>query len=93
MKQVVKWTAEGAGKCEDHKVFCDVAGRRNLPGICGYPAKRTGHAVNQGGTADKNFYSSLTESIFLSGTFFYVIRFFGGAANENYARFSGSKKD
>ena len=69
-KQVVKWTAEGAVKCEDHKVFCDVAGRRNLPGICGYPAKRTGHAVNQGGTADKNFYSSLTESIFLSGTFF-----------------------
>ena len=34
---------------------------------------RTGHAVNQGGTADKNFYSSLTESIFLSGTFFYVM--------------------
>ena len=73
MKQVVKWTAEGAVKCEDHKVFCDVAGRRNLPGICGYPAKRTGHAVNQGGTADKNFYSSLTEIIFLSRTFFYVI--------------------
>ena len=35
-----------------HRVFCDVAGRRNLPGICWYPAKRTGHAVNQGGTAD-----------------------------------------
>ena len=34
------------------KVFCDVAGRRHLPGICWYPAKRTGHAVNQGGTAD-----------------------------------------
>ncbi len=33
-------------------VFCDVAGRRHLPGICRYPAKRTGHAVNQGGTAD-----------------------------------------
>ena len=48
--QAAKWTAEGAVKCEDHKVFCDVAGRRNLPGICGYPAKRTGHAVNQGGT-------------------------------------------
>ena len=25
-----------------HKVFCDVAGRRYLPGICWYPAKRTG---------------------------------------------------
>ena len=53
MKQVVKWTAEGAVKCGFHKVFCDVAGRRYLPGICWYPAKRTGHAVNQGGTADK----------------------------------------
>ena len=27
-------------------------GRRHLPGICWYPAKRTGHTVNQGGTAD-----------------------------------------
>ncbi|WP_216522940.1 hypothetical protein [Lachnoclostridium sp. MSJ-17] len=27
-------------------VFCDVEGRRHLPGICRYPAKRTGHAVN-----------------------------------------------
>ena len=33
-------------------VFCDVEGRRYLPGICWYPAKRTGRAVNQGGTAD-----------------------------------------
>lgn len=23
-----------------------------MPGICRYPAKRTGHTVNQGGTAD-----------------------------------------
>ena len=28
------------------RVFCDVAGRRHLPGICWYPAKRTGHPVN-----------------------------------------------
>ena len=28
------------------------AGIRQLPGICWYPAKRTGHSVNQGGTAD-----------------------------------------
>ena len=34
------------------RVFCDAAGRRNLPGICWYSAKCTGHAVNQGGTAD-----------------------------------------
>ena len=27
-------------------------GIRQLSGICWYPAKRTGHAVNQGGTAD-----------------------------------------
>ena len=25
-----------------HRVFCDVAGRRHLPGICWYPAKRIG---------------------------------------------------
>ena len=73
-KQVVKWTAEGAAKCDYHKVFCDVAGRRHLPGICWYPAKCTGHAVNQGGTADKCFYSSLTESIFLSRTFLFFMR-------------------
>ena len=28
-------------------------GIRQLPGICWYPAKRTGQTVNQGGTADK----------------------------------------
>ena len=27
-------------------------GIRQLSGICWYPAKRTGHTVNQGGTAD-----------------------------------------
>ena len=27
-------------------------GIRQLPGICWYPAKCTGHTVNQGGTAD-----------------------------------------
>lgn len=45
-KQVVKWTAEGAVKCSFHKVFCDVAGRRHLPGIYWYRTKRMGHAVN-----------------------------------------------
>ncbi len=47
-----------------------------MPGICRYPAKCTGHAVNQGGTADSVvrldhvLYSSLTDSIILSGAFF-----------------------
>ena len=36
-----------------HRVFCDVAGIRHLPGICWYPAKRTGYTVNQGGTAGR----------------------------------------
>ena len=44
-------------------------GRRNMPGVCWYPAKYTGHAVNQGGTAD-SVYSSLTEKIFCRGRFF-----------------------
>ena len=54
--QVVKWTTEGAVK-EDTQNFKTSSilrreGIRQLPGICWYPAKRTGHAVNQGGTAD-----------------------------------------
>ena len=59
------------------RVFCDVAGRRHMPGICWYPAKCTAHAVNQGGTADSVvhlddvLYSSLTDSMILSGAFFY----------------------
>ncbi len=28
------------------RVFCDVTGIRHLPGICWYPAKRTGQPVN-----------------------------------------------
>ncbi|MEA4831743.1 hypothetical protein SDC9_179434 [bioreactor metagenome] len=35
-----------------HIVFCDVVGRRHLPGICWYPDKCTAYAVNQGGTAN-----------------------------------------
>ena len=51
-------------------------GIRQLPGVSHlkqvpYPAKCTGHAVNQGGTADKCFCSSLTECIFLSRTFLF----------------------
>ena len=37
-----------------HRVFCDVAGIRDLPGICWYPAKRIRNPpTNQGGTADQ----------------------------------------
>ncbi len=43
-----------------HRVFCDAAGRRNMPGICWYPAKCTGHTVKQGGTAD-----SVVRSLYL----------------------------
>ena len=54
------------------KVFCDVVGRRHLPGICWYPASAQVTAVNQGGTADKciYIYSVLDRGIFLSGAFF-----------------------
>ena len=31
-------------------------GIRQLPGICRYPAEGTGHAVKQGGTADKQLF-------------------------------------
>ena len=61
--------AQGNGSAPG--VFCDVGGRRHLPGIYWYPAKRTEQAVNQGGTADNVNYSSLTEFRFLSGTFLF----------------------
>ena len=54
-----------------HKVFCDVAGRRHLPGICRYLAKCTGHAVNQGGTADKCFVRPWQKVYFCQGRFFW----------------------
>ena len=63
--------AQGNGSAPG--VFCDVGGRRHLPGICWYPAKRTEQAVNQGGTADNVNYSSLTEFRFLSGTFLFSL--------------------
>ena len=51
------------------------SGRRHMPGICRYPAKGTGQAVKQGGTADKRTifvqYSSLTEHHLLSGRFLF----------------------
>lgn len=50
-------------------------GIRQLSGICWYPAKRAAvAAVNQGGTADKCNYSSLTESCIniLSRAFLFV---------------------
>ena len=65
-----------------HRVFCDVAGRRHLPGICRYPAKRTAHTVNQGGTADNFVLFVPDRSIFLSGTFFIWRK-----ENENFPRF------
>lgn len=57
--QVVKWTTEGAVKEDtwNYEISSILRreGIRQLPGICWYPAKRTGHTVNQGGTADKCF--------------------------------------
>ena len=55
---------------EQCRVFCDVEGRRYMPGICLYPAKRARWLVNQGGTADNN-YSSLTEEVFCQGRFLF----------------------
>ena len=52
-------------------VFCDVEGRRNMPGICWYPAKRTGQTVNQGGTANRIVFV-LDRDFILSGTFLFL---------------------
>ena len=48
-------------------------GIRLLPGICWYPDKGMAvMAMNQDGTADNEFYSSLTEEIILSGAFLFL---------------------
>ena len=60
---------------EQCRVFCDVEGRRYMPGICLYPAKRARWLVNQGGTADNELFVLDRRSI-LSGTFFIPIRLF-----------------
>lgn len=46
-------------------------GIRQLPGICWYPAKRTGYSCESRWHRGYIDYSSLTESIFLSGTFLF----------------------
>ena len=53
--QAAKWTAEGAVNSHyfESAQYSATWGIRQLPGICRYSAKRTGHAVNQGGTAGK----------------------------------------
>ena len=48
--------SNGPLRVQSNGVFQSIlqrAGIRQLPGICWYPAKRTGHTVNQGGTADR----------------------------------------
>ena len=72
-KQVIKWTAEGAGNGVhqaftvkgNHRmnrlVFCNVR-HTSVAGDMLVSCKRIAQAVNQGGTADSVFvYSSLTE--------------------------------
>lgn len=51
--QAAKWTAEGAVNSHyfESAQYSATWGIRQLPGICRYSAKRTGHSVNQGGTA------------------------------------------
>ena len=50
-------------------------GIREFPGVCWYPAKRHSLlAMNQGGTADRDVYSSLAKTIFFAGDFLYLPR-------------------
>ena len=55
--------------CHRHRVFCDVGTYVSCPGYVGI-LKEHGFPVNQGGTADKQVYSSLTGRVYLSRTFF-----------------------
>ena len=51
-------------------------GIRQLPGICWYPVKRTGHTVNQGGIADKLLFVLDRVYISVKGVFVYYERSF-----------------
>ena len=73
-------------------------GIRQLPGICWYPAKRTGHTVNQGGTADSVVLfiyvhdSSLTDLFFsVRGVFFIPINSSDKIATKSSVMISGSE--
>lgn len=73
-------------------------GIRQLPGICWYPAKRTGRAVNQGGTADSVVLfiyvhdSSLTDLFFsVRGVFFIPINSSDKIATKSSVMISGSE--
>ena len=68
MKQVVKWTAEGAVKGQWPSILRRV-GIRQLPGICWYPV-RAQAIVKQGGTAGNVYDPSLTEADSVRGGFF-----------------------
>ena len=67
-----------------HRVFCDVAGRRHLPGICWYPAKRTGHTVNQGGTADSIFALFVLDRTYISVKDVFVLLLWQRAPKEYF---------
>ena len=62
----------GRSQRRSRRVFCDVGHIRQLSGICQYSAKAHDSFVNQGGTADKAFYSSLTDGISLSRAFLFL---------------------
>ncbi len=66
--QLVKWTAEGAGKGELLRVFCDVWGYVSFRRYVGISQSST-HGVKQGGTA-KNFVPGRM-SLFCRGFLFY----------------------
>ena len=53
--QVRNKLSNGPLRVQSNGIFQSIlqrVGIRQLPGICWYPAKCTGHTVNQGGTAD-----------------------------------------
>ena len=74
--QAAKWTAEGTGNSHyfESAQYSATWGIRQLPGICRYSAKRTGHSVNQGGTAGE-FYHTLVldRSRILSWAGFFIM--------------------
>ena len=69
--------SNGPQRAQSNVVFTEYSatlGRRHMPGICRYPAKGTGRAVKQGGTADYfvrlGIVFVLDRAYFLSGIFY-----------------------
>lgn len=74
--QVRNTLSNGPPRVQGNGTFRSIlqrVGMREFPGVCWYPAKRHSLlAMNQGGTADRDVYSSLTKNCFFVRDFLFI---------------------